>query len=151
MKKILSGLLFIILLPFLANSQCNNSLIDLCLKDNEGAKKLKEYPVKLKKVKKKDPSPYAIFNVTLKKGTHYRFNIKNDSLNNTDAKLVLSDDYKLYGTTFDKVNNVNNNYFDFYCKNTGKYYMTVQFMDNKGGCAVGMISYVDNFNVYSSK
>ncbi|MFC2086394.1 hypothetical protein ACFLQ9_01595 [Bacteroidota bacterium] len=151
MKKILSGILLIILLPGFAISQCNNSLIDLCLKDNGGAKSLKEFPVRLKTVKKKDPDPYARFTVALKRGVQYRFNIKNDSLNIADAKLTLSDDYKLLGTTFDEINNINDNYFDFYCKNSGNYYLTMQFMDKEGGCAVGMISFVDNFNVYSSK
>ena len=151
MKKVLTIIIIFFVLPIFAISQCNNELINLCLKDNGGAKSLKQFPVRLKKVKRKEPNPHAQFTLALKKGVQYRLNIKNDSLNTANAKLTISDDYIVHGSTFDEVNNVNNNYFDFYCKTSGKYYINIQFMNKDGGCAVGMISYVDSFNVYSSK
>jgi len=151
MKKYIAILSIAIFFPFFVVAQCNNELIDLCQKENGGAKKMKEFPVRLKKVNKRQPAPYARYIVSLKKGNKYRFNVKNDSLNESEAFLMLSDDYKTYGSTFNPVDNNSINYFDFNCKSSGTYYITIQFMDKNGGCAVGMLSFVDNFNVYSSR
>jgi len=135
-------------IPFMSKSQCNNELIRLCVSENGGATYLKEFPVKLKKGKKNQPAPYARFALALKKGSHYRFNIKNDSLINSFAVLQLADDYKIYGSTYDKAGQKDYRAFDFYCKNTGTYYITIQFKEKKEGCAVGVLSLVDVFPVY---
>ena len=148
MKKRIFSFIIFFLIPFLIVAQCDNSLIELCLLENGGATYLKEFPVKLKKGKRKDPTPFARFTLALKKGSHYRLNVKNDSLNNSFAILQLSDDYRIYGSTFDRNRNKNYNHFDFYCKNTGTYYITLLFNGKEQGCAVGMLSLVDIFPVY---
>ena len=53
MKVNFITILAIIILPVLSFSQCNDQLINMALEDNAGATGLKEFPVRLKKVKKK--------------------------------------------------------------------------------------------------
>jgi hypothetical protein len=118
------------------------------MQENGGATYLKEFPVVLKKGKKKDPPPMARYALLLKKGSHYRFNVKNDSLNNSFAILQLADDFRLYGSTFDNASGKNYSHFDFFCKTTGTYYITIMFNEKEEGCAVGMLSLVDVFPVY---
>lgn len=130
------------------NAQCNNELVDLCLQDIGKATYLKEYPIKLKKGKKGKPPPYARYVVALKKGTQYRFNVKNDVANQSFAILTLSDSYKIYGSTYEKREEKNYTTFDFYCKKSGIYYISILFKDSKEGCAVGMLSMVDIFKIY---
>ncbi|MFC2086392.1 hypothetical protein ACFLQ9_01585 [Bacteroidota bacterium] len=133
---------------FKVNAQCNNELIDLCLKDIGGATYLKEFPVKLKKGKKGKQPPFARFAVALKKGTQYRFNVKNDVANQSFAILTLSDNYTVYGSTYQQDEEKDYSTFDFYCKKTGTYYISFLFKDYKEGCAVGMLSMVDVFKIY---
>ncbi|NOZ45772.1 MAG: hypothetical protein GXO79_03220 [Chlorobi bacterium] len=148
MKNTVFILLFLLSVPLINNAQCNNQLIDLCLQENGGATYLKEFPVKLKKGKKNKPTPFARYTVALKKGSHYRFNIKDDIANQSFAVLTLSNDYKIYGSTYNPQNETNYKSFDFYCKNSGTYYITLTFKDKKEGCAIGMLSLVDVFKIY---
>jgi len=93
MKKFLSIILISLLTSLVSFSQCNNSLVQLAIEDIGDAKKIKEFPVRLKKVKKKEPRPYARFAVSLKRGNQYRINVLNDTLNKSNAIVTLSDDY----------------------------------------------------------
>ena len=147
MKKNLL-ILIIALSPFFGNAQCNNELIKLCVKENGGATYLKEFPVKLKKGRKGKPQPMARYAIVLSKGSRYRFNVKNDSLNTSFAILQLSDDRKIYGSTYDQYENINYSAFDFFCRNTGTYYIAIIFKEKKEGCAVGLLSLVDVFKIY---
>jgi len=148
MKRIILFLLLFGFFGFRANSQCNNELIDLCLKDIGKATYLKDFPVRLKKGKRGKPAPYARYVVALNKGTHYRFNIKNDVSNESFAIMTLADDYKVYGTTYRNDDKKNYQSFDFYCRSTGTYYLSIRFKDATDGCAVGMVSMVDIFKMY---
>ena len=147
MKKYLF-ILIMALSPFFGNTQCNHELIKLCVQENGGATYLKEFPVKLKRGKKGKPPPMARYAIALSKGSRYRFNVKNDSLNTSFAILQLSDDRKIYGSTYDQYENINYNSFDFFCRNTGTYYIAILFKERKEGCAVGLLSLVDVFKVY---
>ncbi len=138
----------LIAFSFKSKAQCNNELIEMCLKDIGEATYLKEFPVKLKKGKKGKSPPYSRYAIVLKKGTQYRFNVKNDIANSSFVILSLLNDYKVYGRTYDKTENKDYTTFDFYCKNTGTYYISLTFKDSKEGCAVGMLSMVDIFKIY---
>lgn len=148
MRKIFWLAFMLFAFCFKANAQCNNELTDLCLQEIGKATYLKEFPVKLKKGKRGKPPPYARYTIALKKGTQYRFNIKNDAANRSFAILALSDDYKVYGSTYNETEEKDYTTFDFYCKKSSTYYISILFKDNKEGCAVGMLSMVDIFKIY---
>ena len=149
MRRFLWIFFIIIAINLNTTAQCSHELVDLCLQDIGKAKYLKEFPVKLKKGKKGKPPPYARYAVALKKGTQYRFNIKNDDANKSFAILSLADNYKIYGSTYNKAEGKDYSSFDFFCKKSGTYYLSVLFKDSKDGCAVAMLSMVDVFKIYN--
>lgn len=141
---------FVILFVFnVANTlaQCDNSLIDLTKEENGGATYVKHFKVRFEKSKNPKKASVANFTILLNKGNHYRFNVRNDVDKPGKAKLTLYDDFKVYGSNINPTNGKIYPYFDFYCKKTNPYYISIEFVDGEEGCAVGMLSYVKQFEV----
>lgn len=130
-----------------AFSQCDNSLIDITKSENGGATYVKHFKVRFEKSKNPKKASVANFTILLNKGNHYRFNVHNDENRPGKAKLTLYDDFKSYGSNINPANGKIYPYFDFYCKKTNPYYISIQFVDGEEGCAVGMLSYVKQFQV----
>lgn len=128
-------------------SQCDNSLIDITKENNGGATYVKHFKVRFEKSKNPRKASIANFTILLNKGNHYRFNVQNDTTKPGKAKLTLYDDFKVYGSNINPSNGKIYPYFDFYCKKTNPYYISIQFVDGEEGCAVGMLSYVKQFEV----
>jgi len=144
--------IFVFLCSFLfsaysASAQCDNSLIDITKENNGGATYVKHFKVRFEKSKNPKKASVANFTILLNKGNHYRFNVQNDSTKVGKAQLTLYDDFKVYGSNINPSNGKIYPYFDFYCKKTNPYYISIQFVDGEEGCAVGMLSYVKQFEV----
>lgn len=146
MKKIIFSLLFSIIIGN-AFSQCNDVLIDSAQKKLDGATYMNAFRVLLKKGKK-SKVPVANFKVQMNKGNIYRFVVSEDEANNTPLIAVLSDDYRKYGESYDKFEQVNYKGFDFRCTKTGYYYISGFFKDGEKGCGVIVMSLLKVQNQY---
>ena len=137
MKKILFIILFIS--PFLLKAQCNQTLVDIAVKDLKGAASyLKDFKVRLKAQEPRKQQPVAKFSITLSKGQSYRFNVAADKGLPGQPIIQLYDGNKLQGCSFFKGKDYKS--FDFPCTKTGQYLVFITFNEGKEGCAAGVLS-----------
>ncbi len=145
MKNIITA---IILLAFTINikSQCSFSVYE-CASDNENAIYLSNFDIKLKYNKKeKTGNKWPII---LAKGIRYRFNIC--TIDGFQDKVIMSlydkthpEETPLSSTNISKTN-TDIKMFDFVCRKSGTYYISIRYKDYKGrkkACAVGVVSFV---------
>jgi hypothetical protein len=103
---------------------------------------LRDFNTKLKK-SHPDEMSGTKWTVVLNKGTRYRFNLCTPE-GNQDVLLTLYDSQHPeatapYGSTKERDS------FDFICKKSGMYYVSIRFKDEgekKKTCAVGILSFV---------
>ena len=137
---------FFVFTDFKASSQCNEFLVDSCIATCRNVTYLRDFSVILpKKKKKQQKPPVTTISVLLNKGTIYRFNICNDTLNTEELNVFLSDDFKSYGGNI-KDGAVYPS-FDFKCRKTQVYYLYATF-NGFEGCSTIILSLVKKFNVY---
>jgi hypothetical protein len=146
-KIIFATIICLFVFSLTSSAQCDNSLIDITKSENGGATYVKHFKVRFEKAKNPKKASKANFTILLNKGNHYRFNVHNDENKPGKAKLTLYDDYKDYGSNINPENGKVYPYFDFYCKKTNPYYISITFVDGEAGCAVGMLSYVKQFEI----
>lgn len=139
---IIIGFLFVNVSTF---AQCDNSLIAITKNENGGSKYIKHFKIRFEKSKNPKKASVANFTILLNKGSHYRFNVHNDNTRKGHAILTLYDDYNVYGSNYLESADKEYKYFDFYCKKTSPYYISLKFKNGEEGCAVGMLSYVKQF------
>ncbi|MCK4662395.1 MAG: hypothetical protein KAT68_05995 [Bacteroidales bacterium] len=147
MSKFLLNIFIIIIITFSHSfSQGTTDLVNICKSENGNAKYLKHFKVRFEKSKNPKKAPSADYTILLNKGNHYRFNVHNDSTKTGKAILTLYDDYNVFGSNFVESTGKEYKYFDFYCKRTNPYYISIKFKDGEEGAAVGMLSFVKRFN-----
>ncbi len=153
MNRIFIYLIFVGLLVAVKSNdvkaQCKQQIVYSCATNNGKAIYLRDFNTKLKRARNKRPSG-TMWSVTLNKGTHYRFNLCTQS--GYDNKVVLTlfdarhpEKTKPYVTTKYTNNPKTNNRFDFICKATGTYYVSIRFKEGvsaRKSCAVGVLSFV---------
>ncbi len=135
-----------VLLSFTADAQCGLALKDVTLKEIGKVTYLKDFRVRLPEGKNPKKAPMKEFPILLNKGTHYRFNVKADSSCTDQVILKLYDYTKYYGGNYDPDDGTSYEYFDFFCSKTQVYYLSMSFAEAKAGCAVTIVSFVDNYN-----
>jgi len=124
-------------------SQCNSRLMELAAaRSGTDAIFIRDFKVKLDEGTMKRPSPVGRFQVYLKEGIHYRFNVANDADYEGRAILQLYDRNKLMGSTFNTDTRTDNLKFDFVSEKAGQYQVVLSFFEGKSGCAVGIMSMV---------
>jgi len=152
MKKIIITLIalfaIISLLPQKAEAQCRQQMVYTCATEGQSIY-LRDFNAKLKN--STDPAESgARWTVVLNKDAHYRFNLCTPDGFENKVILTLYDSQHPektdpYGTTFDESTNKHIKYFDFICKKSGMYYVSIRFKDgvtDKKTCAVGIMSFV---------
>ena len=143
-------LLILLVFPLKGFSQCNDELIDRAMVKIKDTKYLKTFKVVLKKGKGKH-IPSRRYLVKMNKGSVYKFVIENDEANKSPLILRISDDLKVYGQTYDPVNDVDYMSFEFYCRRTQNYYITAFYKDGKKGCGVAIMSLMGFHNLLPSQ
>jgi hypothetical protein len=126
-----------------ALAQCKQQMVYDCATNTKDAIYLRDFNTKLKKSKPDEPSGTK-WTVVLNKGTRYRFNLCTPEGASDDVILTLYDSQHPeitgpYSST--KVANP----FDFICKKSGMFYVSIRFTDEgekKKTCAVGILSFV---------
>jgi hypothetical protein len=138
-------MLFVVFKPATTKAQCGLALKDEVMKEIGKATYLKDFRVKLEENKPEKQAKQE-FSILLNKGTHYRFNIKSDSVCSDQVILKLYDFTKFYGSNFDQADGTAYSFFDFFCAKTQVYYLSISFAQGKAGCAAAVVSYVENYD-----
>ncbi len=140
---ILPIIIFLALTTFFsnkANSQCRQQMVYSCATCR--GIYLQDFNTKLSE---KDSE--TMWTVVLNKNTRYKFNLCTPN-GNDDVILTLYDSQSnVCGSTYNKTNNKDYEYFDFVCKESGNYYVSIKFKEGykiKKTCAVGMLYFVSS-------
>jgi len=86
----------------------------------------------------------ARYYVQLQRGTTYRFLICSDERYGEAAVLTLNYKKQLLASTFKKSENIDNKYFEFTCKKSGKYELLISPLKGVALQAVGIMAVVNN-------
>jgi hypothetical protein len=136
----------ILLSHYKVDAQCGLALKELTMQEIGNVTYLKDFRVRLPEGKNPKKAPLKEFSILLNKGTHYRFNVKADTSCTDQVILKLYDFTKYYGGNYDPDDGTSYEYFDFFCSKTQVYYLSMSFAKAKAGCAVTIVSFVDNYN-----
>ena len=151
MKKITIPFIFVLVFTTLmsdkANSQCSQDAVYYCATKNK-AIYLGDFNTELIAT----TYPEEIWTVILNKDAHYRFRLCMPSEAFGDVVLTLcstrnAENSKNYASTYNKATKKDNSYFDFYCNQTGIYYVYIGLKENskeKKTCAVAVLSFVSD-------
>ena len=149
MKRIILTLfvasLFIMGLNNKGLAQCKQQMVYACATKGKGIY-LRDFNTKLKK----GAAPSARWTVVLNKDAHYRFNLCTPQGMEDKVILTLYDSQhpektNPYGSTFDPKTGKHRESFDFICKKSGMYYVSIRLKENanvRKTCAVGILSFV---------
>lgn len=147
-KLIVAAIGIILQLPCWA--QCNNDLVQIAIaQSGKDALFIREFKVKLKKGTLRNPIPAARYNVYMKEGSQYRFNIETDRSVPVPATLQLFSNGKCVGSTYDEITNTDRKTFDYQSPQTGNYQVMVTFRNGDPGCAVGVMSLLETQAIVS--
>lgn len=136
--------LFAVVVDFHGYSQCNAKLVDIAVGQNRGATYLKDFRVKLPAAQKGKPMPIARFKIMLNSGNHYRFNVAKAQEFQGVPIIQLYEGKKLLGTSYLASKDKDFKMFDFLCSKTTTYELIITFKDGKAGCAVAVLSLVED-------
>lgn len=150
MKKIiiilLSAFAFISFLPQEASAQCRQQMVYSCATKGKSIY-LRDFNTKLKN---KSSETGTSWTVVLNKDACYRFNLCTPE--GFDKKVILTlydsqhpEKTNPYGSTFNAKSGKHLDSFDFVCRKSGMYYVSIRFKDgvtDKKTCAVGILSFV---------
>ncbi|MEN8119288.1 MAG: GldM family protein [Bacteroidota bacterium] len=127
------------------HAQCDESLVDKAIEES-GIDVIFMQDFNIKQLKKKSLKNTQIehFDVRLKKGLTYRFNVQNAKEYEGKAILQLYMENLLLASTYNIENKVDEQVFDFICDETGKYQVLMSIMEGKKACATGIMSVVIN-------
>lgn len=151
MKKIIITLIaaFAILsfLPKKAEAQCRQQMVYACATKTQSIY-LRDFNTKLKNGTSDESG--ARWTVVLNKDAHYRFNLCVPEGFEKKVILTLYDSQHPektdpYGSTYDPNSGKHYESFDFVCKKSGMYYVSIRFQEgitDKKTCAVGILSFV---------
>ncbi|MBN2892569.1 MAG: hypothetical protein JXL97_11945 [Bacteroidales bacterium] len=151
MKKLIITLIvafaFISFLPQKADAQCRQQMVYACATKGQSIY-LRDFNTKLKNSKSSESG--ARWTVVLNKDAHYRFNLCTPEGFEKKVILTLYDSQHPektapYGSTYDPKTGKYYESFDFVCRKSGMYYVSIRFQDgieDKKTCAVGILSFV---------
>jgi len=126
-------------------AQCDENLVDKAIMESGiDAIFIRDFKIKqLKKRSLKNTSPKH-FDIRLKKGLTYRFNVQNAKEYEGKAILQLYMENLFLASTYNIENKSDEKVFDFICDETGKYQVLMSFIEARKGCAAGIMSVVIN-------
>lgn len=130
-----------------AQAQCRQQMVYTCATKGQSIY-LRDFNTKLKNTTAAESG--ARWTVVLNKDAHYRFNLCTPE--GFEKKVILTlydsqnpENTKPFGSTFNSETGKYNNSFDFICRKSGMYYVSIRFKDgvaDKKTCAVGILSFV---------
>ncbi len=143
---LLTGLLFI-LAPYKAQAQCKQQMVYACATKGKSIY-LRDFNTKLRSSKPHERS--ARWTVVLNKDAHYRFNLCTPEGYEDKVIMTLYDSQhpektNPYGSTYDPKTGKHTDSFDFICRKSGMYYISIRLKEGvkvKKTCAVGILSFV---------
>ncbi len=150
MKKIIItvivALAFISFLTQKANAQCRQQMVYACATSDQSIY-LRDFNTKLKN---KGNATGSRWTVVLNKDATYRFNLCTPEGFEKKVVLTLYDSNHLekqnpYGSTYDRKTGKHYSQFDFVCRKSGMYYLSIRFKEgvtDRKTCAVGILSFV---------
>ncbi|MBN2662571.1 MAG: hypothetical protein JXR68_02875 [Bacteroidales bacterium] len=151
MKKtiitIIAAFVIFSFLPNKAEAQCRQQMVYTCATKGQSIY-LRDFNTKLKNTSTNDAG--TRWTVVLNKDAHYRFNLCTPDGFENKVILTLYDSQhpektSPYGSTFNATTGDHYEQFDFICKKSGMYYVSIRFKDgvtDKKTCAVGIMSFV---------
>jgi hypothetical protein len=152
MKKIIitviAAFAIISFLPKQSNAQCRQQMVYTCATKGQSIY-LRDFNTKLKNSKNRSESG-ARWTVVLNKDAHYRFNLCTPEGYENKVILTLYDSQhpertSPYGSTYDSKTGKHYDSFDFVCRKSGMYYVSIRFKPGvrvRKTCAVGILSFV---------
>ena len=152
MKKIilLTSLLAGVLLIFTSyklHAQCKQQMVYACATKGKSIY-LRDFNTKLRSGKPNERT--ARWTVVLNKDAHYRFNLCTPEGYEDKVIMTLYDSQhpekvNPYGSTYDMKTGKHSDSFDFICRKSGMYYVSIRLKEGvkvKKTCAVGILSFV---------
>ena len=126
-------------------AQCGEILINNAIKES-GIDAIFIRDFKIKQLKKKylRSSGVEHFDIRLKEGLTYRFNVQNAKGFEGKAILQLYMENLLLASTYNIENKSDDKTFDYICDESGEYQVLMSFMEARKGCAAGIMSVVIN-------
>ncbi len=128
-----------------AQAQCKQQRVYHCARKGGNAIYLRDFNTKLKAVRSERSINGTKWPVVLNRGTRYRFILCTPSGFANDVKLTLFDSKHPETRPWNSTEKSGGNMFDFICKRSGVYYVSIRFKQGKGKrktCAVGILSFV---------
>ena len=155
MKQIIISLITIFAFTTLVsnvNAQCRQQMVYSCATKTNSIY-LRDFNTKLKKGRSGSESGTK-WTVVLNKDAHYRFNLCTPSGFENKVVLTLYDSQhhektNPYGSTYNKDTKKTTSSFDFICRKSGMYYVSIRFkkgQSTRKTCAVGILSFVGSSN-----
>lgn len=148
---ILRPICVILFLFFLQNSsfaQCDQSLLENSKLEVAKFTYLQHF--RIKSARHTPNATSAQFSVNLNKGTTYVFSTVNDRSIEGKAIVKLYDDFKYYTGNETEDKRLLKG-FSFSCNKTGTYYLTIKFDNNGPGCAIVIMSMLNQKEVADKK
>ncbi len=128
-----------------AQAQCKQQRVYQCARKGGNAIYLRDFNTKLKAVRSERSINGTKWPVVLNRGTRYRFILCTPSGHKNDVKLTLFDSKHPETKPWNSTEKSGRNMFDFICKRSGVYYVSIRFKPGRGKrktCAVGILSFV---------
>ena len=153
MRKIIITLVAIFsiisFLPKQSKAQCRQQMVYACA-TKENSIYLRDFNTKLKNPGGKSTETGSRWTIVLNKDAHYRFNLCTQEGYEDKVVLTLYDSQhpettNPYGSTYDAKTGKHYDSFDFICRKSGMYYVSIRFKPGvkaKKTCAVGILSFV---------
>ena len=150
MKKIIITLIVVFaifsFLPKKAQAQCRQQMVYSCATKGQSIY-LRDFNTKLKNNQTQSGARWTI---VLNKDAHYRFNLCTPEGFENKVILTLYDSQHPekttpYGSTYDPKTGKHIDHFDFICRKSGMYYVSIRFKEgvsDRKTCAVGILSFV---------
>lgn len=98
---------------------------------------------RIKSARHSENATSAQFSISLTKGTTYLFSAENDPSQEGRAIVKLYDDFKYYTGNVTKDDRLLKG-FSFACYKSGVYYLTIKFSNGGPGCAIVVMSMMNN-------
>jgi hypothetical protein len=131
---------FLIVLQNIGFAQCDQTLLETSKLEVEKFTYLQHF--RIKSARHTPNATSAQFSVNLNKGTTYVFSAVNDRSVEGKAIVKLYDDFKYYTGNETEDKRLLKG-FSFSCNKTGTYYLTIKFDNNGPGCAIVIMSMVN--------
>lgn len=126
-----------------AFSQCGDVLVDSAIVEcGSNTIYMREFKVRFNEGTINTPVPAKKYSVLLNEGVIYRFVVRNAQEFEGEVILQLRNKNEVLGSSFDVVNNIDNQSFDYTCEKTGRYQIVMSFKEGRKGCAAGVMAMV---------